>query len=60
MRGLLALCGLFAASRAAIIDFEADAGGVAEDDSLASAWKNGGLINTTLASLQAGDTLGEL
>jgi hypothetical protein len=42
---------------ARVIDFEADVGGVADDDSLETAWKNGGLINKTLAELLPGDTL---
>eukprot|EP01061_Rhynchopus_euleeides_P021048 TRINITY_DN3421_c0_g1_i5.p1 TRINITY_DN3421_c0_g1~~TRINITY_DN3421_c0_g1_i5.p1 ORF type:complete len:494 (+),score=229.00 TRINITY_DN3421_c0_g1_i5:40-1482(+) len=35
------------------IDFEADLGAVAEDDSLAASWKNGKLLNETLLSLAA-------
>ena len=41
----------------AIIDFEVDVGGIADDDDVDTAWKNGGLINKTLAELSPGDTL---
>ena len=39
-----------------VIDFEA-AGGVPFNNSLSVAWRNGGLINRTLAALRPGDTL---
>ena len=43
-------------SHAKVIDFEKDAGAVSDKDDLDTCWKNGGLINTTLASLKPGDT----
>ena len=43
-------------SKAKVIDFEKDAGAVADRDDLDTCWKNGGIINTTLASMQPGDT----
>ena len=49
------MCGALTAT-AKVIDFEKDAGAVADKDDLDTCWKNGGLINTTLASLQPGDT----
>ena len=39
-----------------VVDFEA-AGGVPFDNSLSVAWRNGGLLNRTLAALRPGDTL---
>ena len=42
---------------ARVIDFEADAGGVADNNTLAAAWHNGALLNATLNALQSGDTL---
>ena len=41
----------------AIIDFEADAGGVPDDDATAVAWGNTEALNRTLATLAPGDTL---
>ncbi|GMI02900.1 hypothetical protein TrVE_jg11449 [Triparma verrucosa] len=46
---------LLSSASAGIIDFE-EAGGVAGDNSLKTCWQNGALINSTLASLQPGDT----
>jgi len=43
-------------TRAAVIDFEVDAGAIPDDSSLETAWKNGGLMNSTLAALLPGDT----
>ncbi len=50
-----ALCALVAAGR--VWDFEKDVGGLPDDDSDATYWKNGGLVNETLAKLERGDTL---
>jgi len=55
MLKLLLLLPALAWSR--IIDFDVDVGGVPDDDSLDTAWKNGGLINQTLSELVPGDTL---
>ena len=48
---------LFAGTHAKLINFEIDTGAIPDDDSLATAWKNGGLMNTTLGSLVSGDIL---
>ena len=45
------------AARAKVIDFEVDVGGVPDDSSLATAWLNGGLMNSTFAALAPGDEL---
>ena len=42
---------------ARVIDFEKDAGGIPDDTSLDTAWKNGKALNATFASMQSGDTL---
>ena len=52
-------CLLFAFAGVAtgkVVDFE-QAGAVPDDDSLATAVKNGGIFNTSLLSLAEGDTL---
>jgi hypothetical protein len=41
----------------AVIDFEKDGGAVRDDASLGIAWKNGAILNATLAALQPGDML---
>jgi polygalacturonase len=43
-----------AATLATVFNFE-DLGGLRDDDSLATVWKNGNLMNNTLASLKSGD-----
>ena len=48
-------CGLLVLDR--FIDFEADVGATPEDSSREAAWRNGDLINRTLATLSPGDTL---
>ena len=40
----------------AVIDFEQDVGGIADDFTEETAWYNGGLMNSTLAALMPGDT----
>ena len=57
MRLLFYLLPLLTLAHAAIVDFEVDSGGIANDDSLDVAWKNGGLVNETLKRLSPGDTL---
>jgi polygalacturonase len=52
---ILALC-LMGNSYADVVDFE-EIGGISGDESTATAWKNGGLLNDTLASLKPFDTL---
>lgn len=42
---------------AKVIDFEADGGAKADDDSWDTVWKNGAALNASLAALQRGDTL---
>ena len=42
---------------AVVINFQPDAGAVPDDASLHAAWKNGGILNATLAALQPGDML---
>jgi hypothetical protein len=54
---LLSLLWLAALGHAKVWDFEVDVGGLAEDDALDTAWKNGGLFNETLKNMVAGDTL---
>lgn len=44
-------------SAAAVINFQTDAGAVPNDQSLATSWTNGGILNSTLAALKPGDTL---
>ena len=39
------------------MDFESDAGAKADVSDLASAWKNGGILNDTLQALSPGDIL---
>lgn len=56
-RTTLAVALLLALAHARTVDFEADAGAVAGDSSLATCQKNGALLNTTLAALKPGDTL---
>ena len=48
-------CGLLVLD--GFIDFEADVGATPEDSSREAAWRNGDLINRTLATLSPGDTL---
>jgi len=42
-------------AEARIINFETDVGAIPDDTSLATAWTNGGLMNTTLGNLTSGD-----
>ena len=42
---------------AAVVNFQTDAGAVPDDNSLKTSWKNGGILNSTLAALRPGDTL---
>jgi pectate lyase len=42
---------------ARVINFETDSGAIPDDKTTTTTWKNGGFLNTTLASLQPGDTL---
>jgi len=42
---------------AAVVNFQTDAGAVPDDNSLKTGWKNGGILNSTLAALRPGDTL---
>ena len=39
-----------------VIDFELDVGGIPDDLTEETAWFNGGLLNSTLPTLQPGDT----
>jgi len=48
---------LFSAALARVIDFEKDGLAVPEDKSLATAWKNGAILNATLRSLKPHDIL---
>jgi len=52
---LLAILSLTATCK--VINFETDSGAIPNDKATATFWKNGGILNTTLASLQPGDTL---
>jgi hypothetical protein len=54
---LLAVSCLATAAHAKVVDFEVDVGGVPDDPSLTAAWLNGGLMNSSLASLAPGDEL---
>lgn len=54
---LIALVCTFVNSKGHIIDFETDAGGIPNDRTLETAWKNGQTLNLTLNSLDSGDTL---
>ena len=42
---------------AAVVNYESDGGAVRDDASLATSWKNGAALNSTLAQLLPGDTL---
>jgi len=42
---------------ARVIDFEVDVGAIPDDDTSSSWWTNGAALNSTLRSLQPGDTL---
>jgi polygalacturonase len=55
----LTTCGLLLllTVQATFINFETDVGAIPEDSTNATEWKNGGLMNATLANLQPGDTL---
>jgi hypothetical protein len=52
----LFIFGLLAAA-ATVINFETDAGAIPNDTSLSTSWKNGALLNFSLAALRPGDTL---
>ncbi|KAJ8600586.1 hypothetical protein CTAYLR_008175 [Chrysophaeum taylorii] len=52
----LVLLWLVGRASAVVVDLEA-AGGVAESASRSACWSNGGVLNTTLAALEPGDTL---
>lgn len=52
-----ALLSLSPSVRGRIIDFERTAGAVPDNSALQVAWKNGALLNSTLAALQPGDVL---
>jgi len=54
---LWTICAFAPFAHGRTIDFEVDVGAVAEDHSLQVAQKNGGVLNSTLASLQPGDVL---
>lgn len=55
--GFLSLaCLVTGAAAATVFDF-AELGGVTDDDSSIAEWRNGGLVNDTLARMQPGDTL---
>lgn len=53
----LFICALAPFAHGRTIDFEVDAGAIAEDHSLQVAQKNGAALNSTLASLQPADVL---
>merc|ERR1712066_64713 len=54
---LLGLSAIVAIAAAKVIDFEADAGGIPDQDDSDTWWTNGQALNTTLGNLQPGDTL---
>ena len=47
---------VLAAVEGRVLDFEQDLGGIADDLSEEAAWFNGGLLNSTLPTLEPGDT----
>jgi hypothetical protein len=57
MRSFVLFCALLLLINieAAIINFETDIGGLPDDDSLDTCWRNGGLMNITLGRLVSGD-----
>lgn len=56
VRHFLSLLSICVLCRSAVINFK-DIGGIVDDDSTATVWKNGKLLNATLASMQPFDTL---
>lgn len=52
----IALSGL-SRCQSLVVDFEADAGAIADLDDLNTSWHNGRLLNESLAALESGDTL---
>jgi hypothetical protein len=57
MSSKLLLALLLSSAVARIVDFEKDGGAVPDTTDLATAWKNGGIMNSTLNALQPGDML---
>lgn len=54
---IISLLFLTISTSAKIVNYETDAGAVADNDDLTHCWLNGMALNSTLAALKPGDTL---